>query len=226
MTKLKSLPAHERPRERFFKQGAAVLSTVELLALIMGSGTRGKSVLHLAEELLATFGSLNKLIESPIEDLCRVKGLGKAKAVQIKAALSLGLRIYQEKFEMKCKVETPEQAYEWVKERLMREKKEIFGIILRDARGHATRWEAISVGTLTQALVHPREVFYPAIVHLAASVILVHNHPSGDPLPSPQDITLTQQLIVASRSVGIPIQDHLIVTPQGFTSLRHSGLSF
>lgn len=222
--KIKNLPVDERPRERLEKQGESALSTAELLAVILGSGTKGKSVLALAQELLSHFESLAALAEASVADLCQIKGLGLAKAIQLKAALGLGLRLTYENTAPKCPLLTAEQAYAWVRNLIVHHRKEVFGVILQDVRGNALRWEEVSVGTLTQTLVHPREVFYPAIHHRAASLILAHNHPSGDPTPSPQDIYLTQQLVKASRLVGIPINDHIIISHSGFVSLKEKGI--
>jgi DNA repair protein RadC len=219
---LKELPVSERPRERLLLHGPGALSSIELIALILGSGTRGKSVLALAQELLSHFGSLGSLQEATIQDLCQVKGLGRAKAVQIKAAFSLAGRVGRERVPPPDRLESPLKAYLWVRDLVVQEKKEIFGAILLNAKGAPLRWEIISVGTLTQTLVHPREVFYPAIRYLAASLILIHNHPSGDPTPSSEDHRLTHQLFTVSRSVGIPILDHLIIGKQGFISLKEN----
>ena len=221
---LKELPLSERPRERLLLHGPSALSSMELIALILGSGTRGKSVLALSQELLSHFGSLLRLQEATIEDLCQVKGLGKAKAIQLKAALTLASRASRERTPPPDRLETPLKAYLWVRDLVVHEKKEVFGVILLDAKGAPIRWEVVSVGTLTQTLVHPREVFHPAIRYLAASLILVHNHPSGDPTPSPEDRRLTRQLYTASASMGIPILDHLIIGKQGFISFKESSL--
>ena len=187
---------------------------------------RGKPVLALSQELLTHFGSLSLLLDASVEDLCQVKGLGKAKAMKLKAALCLAFRACREKSHLTDKLNTPLKAYLWVRDFIVHEKKEIFGVILLDARSGALRWEVVSVGTLTQTIVHPREIFHPAIRHLAASLILVHNHPSGDPTPSVHDRHLTRQLISASHSMGIPINDHLIIGRRGFTSLKENGFQF
>ncbi len=222
--KIKGLPLEERPRERLEAYGELTLSNTELLAVILGSGTKGKSVLALSQELLSLFGSLTALAEAGLNDLCKVKGLGKAKAIQLKAALGLGQRLARENGSPKYKITTPEHAYFWIRDRIAHQKREIFGAILLDVRGNAVRWEEISIGTLTQTLVHPREVFSPAIQHRAAGLILAHNHPSGDPTPSPQDIILTRSLIQASHVLGIPINDHIIVSSSGFVSLKEEGI--
>jgi DNA repair protein RadC len=224
--KLKELPLTERPRERLMLYGPEKLSSAELIAVILGSGTKGKSVLILAQELLSHFGSLSKILEAGLADLCKIKGLGKTRALQVKAALSLAQKLSRENIAVTEKVNTPEKAYLWVRDFIEHEKKEVFGVILLDARGGAIRWEVVSVGTLTQTLVHPREVFYPAIRYLAASVILVHNHPSGDPTPSSEDRHLTRALVLASQALFIPVLDHLIIGKGEYISLKESGFQF
>ncbi|NGX60839.1 MAG: hypothetical protein K940chlam9_00311 [Chlamydiae bacterium] len=223
---MKNLPAEERPRERLFAHGPDVLTASELIAIILGSGIRGKPVLTLAQEILSHFGSLSSLQEASIEQLCQVKGLGKVKAIQLKAALSLASRVQRE-VKLKARaISSPKDAYYWVRDQVAYEKKEVFGVILQDARGIPMKWKIVSIGTLTQTIIHPREVFHPAIQHLSASLILVHNHPSGDPSPSPQDFQVTRQLIRVSQSVGIPIYDHLIIAPTTYYSMREHGLRF
>lgn len=224
LMQIKRLPVEERPRERLEAYGELTLSNTELIAVILGSGTKGKSVLSLSQELLGKFGSLTALAEAGLNDLCTIKGLGKAKAIQLKAALGLGQRLAREGALPKNPISTPEQAYFWIRDRIAYQKREIFGVILQDVRGNALKWEEISVGTLTQTLVHPREVFSPAIQHRAASLILAHNHPSGDPTPSSQDIILTRTLVQASLMLGIPINDHIIVSSSGFVSLKQEGI--
>lgn len=216
--KIKNLPFDERPRERLDKEGEQALTTAELIAVLLGSGTQGKSVLTLAQELLAHYGSLAALIRAGLNDLCQHKGLGRVKAIQLKAALGLASRLATE--QPKLPITTAQQAYLFIRERIAYQRKEVFGVLLQDVRGAPIRWEIISIGTLTQTLVHPREVFAPAIEHRAASIILAHNHPSQDPTPSLQDIKLTHTLVQASRIIGIPINDHLIVTCSAFTSFK------
>lgn len=216
--KIKNLPLDERPRERLDKEGEQSLSTAELLAVLLGSGTQGKSVLTLAHELLAHYGSLGALIRAGLNDLCQHKGLGRVKAIQLKAALGLASRLATE--QPKVPITTARQAYLWIRDRIAHQRKEVFGVLLQDVKGHPIRWEIISIGTLTQTLVHPREVFAAAIEHRAASLILAHNHPSQDPTPSIQDIQLTQNLVRASQIIGIPINDHLIVTNTSYISFK------
>jgi DNA repair protein RadC len=220
---IRQLPESERPRERMMRYGPEALSAAELIALILGSGTKSAPVLQLAQEIVVRFGGLHQIADATLEELCQVKGVGVAKAIQLRAAFNLGQRLSKHTGSIKFKIEHPVHAYNLVKDDLQFEKREIFLVILQDAKGGVIGQHVIAIGTLTQTPVHPREVFYPAIRHKAASIILVHNHPSGDLTPSTEDYTLTRQLIEASRMVGIPINDHLIVSDRGYLSLRQKG---
>lgn len=223
---IQCLPKEDRPRERLLRFGADSLSVVELIALILGSGTKTVPVLQLAQHLIARFGSLQKLAEATIAELLEVKGIGQAKAIQLKAALNLGMRASRQLIKLRCKIEHPIHAYQLIKEEMERETREIFVAILQDTKGYVICHEIISIGSLSQALVHPREVFYPCIRHKAASLIVAHNHPSGDPTPSPQDFELTRILVQASHLLSIPLHDHLIIGENSFISLRQKGFNF
>lgn len=223
---IQQLPQRDRPRERLVTYGPESMTSAELIAIILGSGMKGKSVLQLSQELLMHFGSLHNLSEATIQELRQIKGLGLVKAIQIKAALSLGIRASKNNSRPLYKIENPHHAYNLVKDQLENEKREVFVIILQDVRGNVIGQEMISVGTLSNTLVHPREVFYPAIRHKAASLILAHNHPSGDPSPSPQDHKLTERLVHVGKLMGIPVRDHLIIGNPSFVSLREHGLEF
>lgn len=220
--KLQTLPIDERPRERLQKLGPEALSNAELLALILGSGMRGKSVIQLSQELLAKFGGLDQIAEATISELCEVKGLGKAKAIQLRALSTLATRLAKKQHSLVIKVDHPQVAYHLIKEELETLKKEVFIVLLLDTKANLIKWETVSIGTLSRSLVHPREVFYPAIRHKAASLILAHNHPSGDPTPSKQDIEVTKKLIETGKLLGIPVQDHLIIGRESYQSLRQS----
>lgn len=215
-----SLPEAERPRERLMQRGAETLSAAELIAIILGSGTKTAPVLQLAQQIVAHFGCLNKLAEATVEELCQIKGIGRAKAVQLRAAFNLGLRVSRQSIAPKYKIEHPIHAYHLVKDNVISEKREFFIVILQDAKGYVINHLTVAIGTLTHAPAHPREVFYPAIRHKAASIILVHNHPSGDLTPSRQDHDLTIKLIEAGRLIGIPVNDHLIISEMGYFSFR------
>jgi len=220
------LPEEERPRERLMQVGAESLSAAELIAVLLGSGTKSKPILQLAHEILMTFGGLPQLAEATLTELLAIKGIGLAKAVKLKAALSLGMRVSRQNSGMRYRIEHPADAYAFLKHQLEDEKREHFVVILQDIKGYVICQEVVSIGTLSEAIVHPREVFYPAIRHKAASLIAVHNHPSGDPTPSPQDLELTATLVEAGRLMRIPLHDHLIIGRGGYISLRHSGFPF
>lgn len=215
-----NLPEMERPRERMVQNGAEALSAAELIAIILGSGTKETPVLQLAQQLIAKFGGLQQLSEATVEELCQVKGIGQAKAIQLRATFNLGIRASRQNIGLKYKIEHPIHVYNLIKDDLIAEKREVFLVILLDAKGCTLGHHVVSIGTLTEAPVHPREVFYPAIRHKAVSIILAHNHPSGDLTPSIQDRELTLQLIEAGKLIGIPVNDHIIISSQGYLSLR------
>lgn len=220
---IQHLPSAERPRERLMRHGPETLSAAELVAIVLGSGTKTTPVLQLAQEIVGRFGTLQKLAEATIEELCQIRGVGTAKAIQLRAAFNLGLRASKQAITPKYRIEHPVHAYHLVKDELQYEKRELFVVILQDAKGCVIGHHTVAIGTLTHAPVHPREVFYPAIRHKAASIILVHNHPSGDLTPSKQDEILTTKLIEVGRIVGIPVNDHLIISERGYVSLRQLG---
>jgi len=220
---IQNMPESERPRERLMEFGAEALSVSELIALILGSGTKDVPVLQLAQAILARFGSLQQLAQATVNELCQVKGVGIAKAIQLRAAFNLGLRLHRHVGSAKFKIEHPVHVYNLVKDDLQFEKREVVMVILQDAKGCVIGQHVIAIGTLTQALAHPREVFSPAIRHSAASIILVHNHPSGDLNPSKHDCLMTRQLIDAGNLLGIPLNDHLIISERGYLSLRQMG---
>lgn len=214
------LPEEERPRERLLQHGPEAISSTELIAIILGSGTKGSSVLQISQELLVRFGTLQRFAEASIEELQQIKGLGKAKAIQLKAALNLGLRASRQSIDQKFRIVNPLHAYHYIKDEIENEKRELILVILQDSKGYATSHHTVAVGTLSQALVHPRDVFHPVIRHKASSLVLIHNHPSGDPTPSKEDLNVTKILIEAGRAVDIPVNDHLIIGKGCYTSIR------
>ncbi|HSX11835.1 MAG TPA: DNA repair protein RadC [Chlamydiales bacterium] len=219
---IKHLPAHERPRERLARHGSDALSTIELLAILLGSGTERRSVLELAGDLLAHFGSLAALSEASLEELKQVKGIGEAKAIQLKAVFGLLLRIETKKESLL--LDTPEAVFALIHSELAHQKTEVLMVVLRDVRKCCVHREIIAKGTLTEILMHPREIFHTAIRHRAHSLIVAHNHPSGDPTPSTRDLEVTQVLVVAGKVVGIELSDHIIVGRESFVSLYKKGL--
>ncbi len=219
---VRELPLDQRPRERLRLQGAEALSTQELLAILLSTGTKKTPVLDLAAKLLSHFGSLSRLIHASVEELTEIEGIGPAKAIQLKAALALAQKASQEAPSHKAAV-TTEEAYELVRYTLSPLKQEALYVILKDVKGKLISVEKVSVGTLSEVLVHPREVFFPAVRHKASSLILAHNHPSGDPTPSPADLHMTRHLIHSAKVMGIGLDDHLIVGASSYISLKNAG---
>jgi len=222
---IRDLPISERPRERLQKFGAEALSAQEILAVILGRGVAGESVMVTGQRLLSQFGNLKGIAGASVEELSQVKGIGLAKAAQIKAAFELANRLegYSETGK-KPIVKTPEDVMTLVRGRLKDKKKEYFVALLLDTRNQLIKISEVSVGSLDASIVHPREVFKEAIAGSAASVIFVHNHPSGDPAASEDDIRLTKRLAEVGEIVGIDVLDHIIIGDKNYLSLKREGL--
>ena len=217
------LPKEERPRERLVKFGEQALSAQELLQLILGRGIAGESVVVTAQKLLSQFGSLQKLAEASIEELSAIKGIGPAKATQIKAVFEIGRRISTQTPSYKSKELTdPKKVYHLIKSKLKDYTREHFYIIALNSRNWSVA--EVSIGSLNASVVHQREVFTEAIRNKAASVVFAHNHPSGDPEPSADDLVITNRLVEAGKILEIVVVDHIIVTNTDFLSFKERKL--
>jgi len=222
---VRDLPLSERPRERLLKLGSEALSAQEILALILGRGIKGESVMVTSQRLLSKFGNLKGIANASVEELRQIKGIGPAKAAQIKAAFELSKRLENSVDEGKRPVvKSPEDAAKLVRSQLKGKKKEHFLVLCLDTRNKLINYKPVSIGSLDTSIVHPREVFKEAISSSAASVIFVHNHPSGDPEPSKEDIELTKRLAKAGEIMGIDVLDHIIVCNRQYLSLKGKGL--
>ncbi len=224
---IKDLPLEERPRERLQRHGAQVLSDAELLAVLIRTGTRSESAIVLAQRILKGDGGKSGLayvVDSSVEELSKIKGIGTAKAVQLKAAVELGRRISAYNRGQQVTITTPLDVKDLLMEEMRFLEREHFKTILLNIKNHVISIEDISIGSLNSSIVHPREVFKPAIRRSSASIILVHNHPSGDPTPSKEDIEVTSKLVEAGKILGINVLDHVIIGDNSFISLKEKGL--
>ena len=222
---IRELPLSERPRERLVSLGAAALSSAELLALLIGAGGAGGSALQLGQMLLAgAGGSLRRMAMQPVAALTATRGVGIARAVTVHAALELGRRLVSETRDDGAPVRSPRDVARVFAPRLEDLPVEEFHVAILDAQHRLERDVTITRGLLTASLVHPREVFREAIAERAAAVILVHNHPSGDPTPSADDRLVTAQLVAAGKLLDIPVHDHVIIGRGRYASFAESGL--
>lgn len=217
-------PAGERPRERLSQHGPGALTTVDLLAILLGTGQAGRTVQSVAQAVHdVADGSLRKLARHPEAELRRIGGVGAAKAARLLAALELGRRLAHERRPSRCLMAAPEDVVRLLADRVRDLDVEEFRVLALSGRRELLREVLVSRGVLNGALVHPREVFRPAIVEAAAGIIVVHNHPSGDPTPSPEDLAITRQLAGCGQLLGIPLLDHLIVGADRWVSLKAQG---
>lgn len=222
--RIKDLPLHERPRERLIQFGPGPLSDAEFLGLLIGSGTGGASAVDLAKILLSEIGPFSVLCHKTVSELSRVKGIGRATAARIVAAFKVGRRTHGRPRERKEKIRTPEDVVTFFSPCLRDARHEIFKVVLLDGANRIIRDYTVSEGTLNASVVHPREVFKPAVDELASAVILVHNHPSGTPFPSQEDKAVTEQMVNAGQCMGIPVLDHIIIAGYEYYSFAREGL--
>ncbi len=222
---MRDMPAAERPRERLIRHGAERLSNEELLAVLISRGTAGAPVREIAEQLIRDFGSIAAIGDASLNELARVRGIGPAKACQLVAAFELGRRARDARNEKRSReTATPEAVVHMVRPMIDSRRKECFITVLLDARDRIVGVDRVSIGSLDTTLAHPREVFNRPVRDGAAAVIVVHNHPSGDPTPSDDDIRLTRRLSEAGRVLGIGLRDHIILTESSYYSFRRHAL--
>jgi DNA repair protein RadC len=220
---MKDLSPADRPREKLLRNGPAALGDNELVAVIVGSGTRGSDVLDLANELLRRHGGVHGLARSTVDDLARLAGIGRARAAQLLAALELGRRTLTHGPGARVQLRSPRDAAAYLLPTFGARAVEQFGIVLLDSKHRVLRTTVVTSGTLNSTIVQPRDVFREAMLGAAASIVAFHNHPSGDPTPSPEDVELTRRLRAAGLLMGIEVVDHVVLGDARYCSLKEMG---
>ena len=220
---IKEMPSEERPRERLMHYGAQSLSTAELLAIVLRTGTKERSAIGLAEHILSRHSGLRGVATATVDELAGVKGLGPVKAVQIAACVELGRRLAAHTEESRPVIHSPEDVAHLLMPELRDSRKEHFKSLLLDTKNRVIRIVTVSVGTLDSSIVHPREVFKDAIACSAAGMVVAHNHPSGDPTPSGEDRAVTKRLCEAGKIMGIDVLDHIVIGDGRWVSLKQLG---
>jgi len=221
---IKGLPEELRPRERLIKKGADSLSEIELLAILLGTGTQRVSAVELSSQLMGHYKTLRSLMDATVEELIEFDGVGTAKACQIKAALEFAKRLRGFTGDVRLTIKSPRDAAELFIEKLRYEDRECFVALLLNTKNQVIAMEDVSKGTLNSSAVHPRELFRRAIKKSAAAIILAHNHPSGDAKPSKDDLEVTKRLCEAGRIIGISVLDHIVTGDKDYTSMKTAGL--
>lgn len=222
--KVKQLNEKERPREKALLNGIKSLSNRELIALLLRSGTREKSALEVADELLCTFETMGDLGSSSIHDVMHIKGIKEAKAVELLAAFEIGKRIALDDIQEKVQIGKPEDVVDWLQQEIGFCNQECFYVIFLNQKNQIQSYKQMFTGTLTNASVHPREIFKEAMRLGCARIMVAHNHPSGDPTPSNADIELTNHIVESGKMVAIPLMDHIIVARNAYISFRQMRL--
>jgi len=220
--RIKDLPDSSKPRERFLKHGKEALSDAELMAIILRTGTINENVVDVSNRLISEYG-LDKLFECSLKELQEIKGIGPSKAMQILAMSELGKRYNDSKTPIK-KIACAEDVFKYFHERLKDKKEEHFYVLMLNTQNNIIGEQLISKGILDASIIHPREVFKPAIKNSASKIILVHNHPSGDSNPSPEDLDITNKILKAGEELGIKVLDHVIIGNGKFWSWKEKTL--
>lgn len=222
--RVKDLPKNERPREKILRYGAEGMSNSELLAIILRTGTKDENILKLCDRVISHFGGINGLLNPSIEELKQLKGIGEAKATQLLALAELAGRFRSFKSGEDYTVSSPKDVAFYMMNEMKSLKKEYFKLIMLNTKNVIISVKDVSMGNLNSSIVHPREVFIEAIKNSSASVILCHNHPSGDPSPSKEDILITKRLKECGTLLGIDVLDHIIIGNEAYTSLKEKGI--
>ena len=215
---IKDLPVLERPRERFLKYGSSNLSNEELLSIVLKNGTKSSSVKELSNNILKELNDITNLKDMTINSLKRIKGIGEVKAITLMASIELGKRVYENKKDKYIKLDSSNSIYEFIKNDLVYKKQEFFYCLYLDTKKFLIEKKLLFIGTLNNASVHPREIFKYAYLLSSDSIICIHNHPSGDTLPSKEDIVLTNKLVEIGKILGISVIDHIIVGNNNYYS--------
>ncbi|MFD1362920.1 RadC family protein [Lentibacillus salinarum] len=220
---IKDVPKDDRPRERLLQHGPGHLSNQELLAILIGSGTKHESVMSLANRVLMHFEGLHLLKDATIEELTAIKGIGTAKSVWLLSALELGRRMSQYKPNDQYVIRSPEDGADYVMDEMRSLRQEHFVVLFLNTKNQIIHRQTIFIGSLNASIVHPREIYREAVKRSAASIICAHNHPSGDPAPSQEDIHVTRRLVESGKMIGIELLDHLVIGDRKFISLKEKG---
>ena len=221
--KIRDYPEEERPRERLLNEGPDKLSNQELFAILLRTGTKKESVLELSQKLLKQFEGIRMLKDASVEEITMISGIGKSKAVQILAALELGKRMNRLTYDDRYVIRSPQDGANYVMEEMRFLSQEHFVCLYLNTKNQVLHKQTVFIGSLNASIVHPREVFKEAFKRSAASLICFHNHPSGDPSPSREDIEVTKRLTECGKILGIELLDHLIIGEQKFVSLKEKG---
>lgn len=224
--RITDLDVDERPRERLEKKGPGALSTAELLAILLRVGVEGENAVQLGSRLLEQFGGLTGLQRADFQEVCDVHGLGPAKAAQIKAAIELGYRLLKENPTLKDSISSPEDAADMIRYKMQALQQEELWVVLLDTRNRLIHIEEVYKGSLNSSQVRVGELFRAAIQRNAASIILAHNHPSGDPTPSPEDAALTRVAVEVGKMMDITVLDHLVIGRGAYVSMKERGIGF
>jgi len=219
---IKEMPKNERPRERFIKHGREALSNHELIAIILRTGSKTQSVLDLAQKIYYNYASIKALNQADVMSLTKLPGVGPTKAIQLLSALELGRRLYQEEFIERTELTSPKSVFDYMAQDVDMLDQEHFFVLYLDTKGRLIKKTLLFKGSLNASLVHPREVFKHAVTLSAASLIMVHNHPSGDPTPSQSDIKITDMMIKNGKLMDIEVIDHIILGKGRYYSLREN----